>query len=110
MARTKDKTVYKSMGFNSFGLGSNGAAVDVKDGKIARIRPMHLDEKYSVDEIKPWTIESHGKKLESGLETTTAVCDGIQEACLFQEPRSVPDEARRLGSVGRASSGNAWHF
>lgn len=72
MARTKDKTVYKSMGFNSFGLGSNGAAVDVKDGRIVRIRPMHLDEKYSVDEIKPWTIESHGKKLESGLETTIA--------------------------------------
>ena len=39
MAKTHDKTVYKTTGWCGFASGSNTAAVDVKDGKIARIRP-----------------------------------------------------------------------
>ena len=45
MGKTSDKTVYKTTGWCGFGSGSNTAAVDVKDGRIARIRPLHLDEK-----------------------------------------------------------------
>ena len=40
------KTVYRDMGFNGFGSGENAVAVDVEDGRIVRIRPLHLDEKY----------------------------------------------------------------
>ena len=45
MGKTSDKTVYKTTGWCGFGSGSNTAAVDVEDGRIARIRPLHLDEK-----------------------------------------------------------------
>ena len=70
MGKTADKTVYKTTGWCGFGSGSNAAAVDVKDGRIARIRPMHLDRVYSEDELNPWVIEARGHKLTCGTTTT----------------------------------------
>ena len=70
MGKTSDKTVYKTTGWCGFGSGSNTAAVDVKDGRIARIRPLHLDDKYTEDEINPWSLEVRGHTLTSGLSTT----------------------------------------
>lgn len=58
------KTVYKSLGLCGFGLGSNSAAVDVKDGKILRIRPMHYDDAYDIKDMNPWRIEVNGVVLE----------------------------------------------
>ena len=58
------KTVYKSLGLCGFGLGSNSAAVDVKDGKILRIRPMHYDDAYDIEDMRPWRIEVNGAVLE----------------------------------------------
>ena len=42
----------------------------MKDGKIARIRPLRMDKKYSLEEINPWTLEIDGHKLYSGTATT----------------------------------------
>ena len=70
MGKTADKTVYKTTGWCGFGSGSNAAAVDVKDGRIARIRPMHLDRVYCEDELNPWVIEARGHKLTCGTTTT----------------------------------------
>ena len=69
MGKTSDKTVYKTTGWCGFGSGSNTAAVDVKDGRIARIRPLHLDDKYTEDELNPWKIEVRGHTLTSGTTT-----------------------------------------
>ena len=49
--------------------GSNAAAVDVKDGKIVRIRPLHFDWKYKPEEMNPWKIEVRGKVFEAGMKT-----------------------------------------
>ena len=40
--------------------------VDVKDGKIVRIRPLHYDENYTREELASnmWKYEARGKKLE----------------------------------------------
>ncbi len=35
----EEKTFIKGLGFCSFGIGSNPATVDVKNGKISRINP-----------------------------------------------------------------------
>jgi hypothetical protein len=32
-------------------------AVDVKDGKIARVRPLHYDWKYDFKDVNPWKFE-----------------------------------------------------
>ena len=70
MGKTADKTVYKTTGWCGFGSGSNTAAVDVKDGKIARIRPLDLTEKYTEEELNPWKITVRGHTLTCGTKTS----------------------------------------
>lgn len=53
-----EKTLIKTTGFCSFGDNSQMAAVDVKDGKIIRIRPFYYDWKYKPEEYRAWKIES----------------------------------------------------
>lgn len=70
MAKTTDMTVYKTTGWCGFGSGSNAAAVDVKDGKIARIRPLDFTDKYTEEQVNPWKLTARGHSLESGLKST----------------------------------------
>ncbi len=65
----EEKTVYKSLGFCSFGNGGPATEVDVKDGKILRIRPFRFDAKYKPEEFRPWKIEAHGKGFEPSMKT-----------------------------------------
>jgi molybdopterin guanine dinucleotide-containing S/N-oxide reductase-like protein len=66
--RQVDKTVVKSLSQCSFGQDSEVSAIDVKDGKILRIRPHHYDEKYSKEEIRPWSVSKDGKVYEPPLK------------------------------------------
>ena len=59
----EEKTVAKGIGFCSFGTGGNAALVDVKNGKMLRIRPLHFDWKYKPEEFKPWKLKVRGKYL-----------------------------------------------
>jgi len=45
-------------------FGAAPCAVDVKDGKIVRIRPLHYDSKYDPKQFNPWKITKSGKTLE----------------------------------------------
>ena len=47
------------------------AAVDVKNGRIVRIRPIRWDEKYTKEELAPsmWNIEVRGKTMESSMKS-----------------------------------------
>ena len=63
------KTVYKTTGLNSFGIGANIAEIDVKDGKVLRTRPLRYDNEYPADYLKPWTIKARGSEFKSGLKT-----------------------------------------
>jgi anaerobic selenocysteine-containing dehydrogenase len=50
--------------------GSNASMVDVKDGKIIRIRPMHYDWKYEpAKDMNPWKFEVRGKTFEPSMKT-----------------------------------------
>jgi anaerobic selenocysteine-containing dehydrogenase len=66
------KTVLKSLGQCSFAANSCPSSVDVRNGKIVRIRPLHFDEKYTRAEINPWKIEKNGKILEPLMKTQMA--------------------------------------
>ena len=65
-----DKTCIKSTGYAAFGIGSHVAAVDVKDDRIVRIRPLPYDWKYRPEEFRPWKIEARGQTFEVPLKTT----------------------------------------
>ena len=64
-----DKTCIKSTGLIGMGECSSLGAVDVKDGKIVRIRPFHYDWKYKPEEFRPWKIEARGKAFEPPLKS-----------------------------------------
>ena len=49
--------------------GSNASMVDVKDGKIVRIRPMHYLWKYKEKELNPWKMTVRGSTFEPSLKT-----------------------------------------
>ena len=59
-----DKTVHKALGLSGGIFGACPCAVDVKDGKIIRIRPLHWDSAYDPKTFNPWKIEKNGKTLE----------------------------------------------
>ncbi|MBP1708098.1 MAG: molybdopterin oxidoreductase, partial [Chloroflexi bacterium] len=64
-----EETVIKDVGVN---LGIEPSAVEVKNGKIVRIRPLHLDETgYTREELAPamWKFEVKGKVFETPLKT-----------------------------------------
>jgi trimethylamine-N-oxide reductase (cytochrome c) len=64
-----DKSVIKSIGFCGFGMTSNVARVDVKDGKVARIRPLHYTEQYTEEDLKAWKYEKEGKVFGPGMKS-----------------------------------------
>ena len=64
-----DKTVIKSLGLMGFGKGCQISAIDIKDGKIIRIRPLHMDSKYSKEELGLWEIKSKGKTFKPFMKT-----------------------------------------
>ncbi len=49
--------------------GSNASMVDVKDGKIVRIRPMHYLWKYKEKDLNPWKMTVRGSTFEPSLKT-----------------------------------------
>jgi anaerobic selenocysteine-containing dehydrogenase len=50
--------------------GSNASMVDVKDGRIIRIRPMHYDWKYDPQkDMNPWKFEVRGRTFEPSMKT-----------------------------------------
>ena len=90
------KTVYKSLGLCGFGLGSNSAAVDVKDGKILRIRPMHYDEKYDMESMRPWKITArNGAVLEPKTHTLPTPLQYAYKKRVYSKNR-VPYPLKRV--------------
>lgn len=65
----EEKTIVKGLGFCAYGADGNASAIDVKDGKIIRIRPLHYDWKYKPEEFGPWKIEAHGQVFEPAKKT-----------------------------------------
>ena len=65
MADTRgDKTVLRSLSLGGFYGGGAEGMVDVKDGKILRVRPFRFDWKYDRNQVRTWKLEKNGKTLE----------------------------------------------
>ncbi|MFC1901628.1 molybdopterin-dependent oxidoreductase [Chloroflexota bacterium] len=63
-AQEPERTTVKSLGLAGTQGGGNPCAVDYKDGRIIRIRPLHYDWKYDKKEFNPWKIQKNGKTFE----------------------------------------------
>ena len=71
---TTEKTVIKSLGLSGGIYGAVPCAVDVKDGKIVRIRPLHYDSKYDSTQFNAWKITKNGKTFEPLMKAAPAPC------------------------------------
>jgi len=60
------KSIPITLGFSP---DANSAVVDVKNGRIVRIRPLHFDWKYDKKEFNAWKMEVRGKTFEPGMKT-----------------------------------------
>ncbi len=71
MVNAGEKTLIRDISFCGVPEnGSNASMVDVKDGKIIRIRPMHYDWKYDPKkDMNPWKMEVRGKTFEPSMKT-----------------------------------------
>ena len=56
-----EKSYIKGLGFCGNGIDGNLCSVDVRDGKIIRLRPFHYDAKYKPSEYGAWKLEARGK-------------------------------------------------
>ncbi|MBN1190097.1 MAG: molybdopterin-dependent oxidoreductase [Dehalococcoidales bacterium] len=64
-----EKSYLKGLGFCAHGADSNSSVVDVKNGRIVRIRPLHFDWKYDPQSFHPWKMEARGKTFEPTLRS-----------------------------------------
>ena len=62
--KIKDKTVLRALGLGGYFGGGAEGMVDVKDGRIVRVRPMQYGWKYKKEEVRQWKIERNGKTIE----------------------------------------------
>ena len=62
--KSNEKTVYRALGLGGYTGGGAPTAVDIKNGKIVRIRPFHFDLEYTREEINPWKLERNGRTFE----------------------------------------------
>ncbi|NLO28697.1 MAG: molybdopterin-dependent oxidoreductase, partial [Actinobacteria bacterium] len=67
-----DRTVLKALGLSGGIFGACPSCVDVKDGKIIRIRPLHWDSLYDPKTFNPWKITKNGKTLEPLFKSVPA--------------------------------------
>ena len=56
-----EETRVRSIGFLGIPGGGVAGAVDVKDGKIVRIRPLHYEWKFNWEKMNPWKLKRNGK-------------------------------------------------
>jgi molybdopterin guanine dinucleotide-containing S/N-oxide reductase-like protein len=59
-----EKTVLRSLGLGGFYGGGAEGMIDVRNGKILRVRPFHFDWKYDKSKIRTWKLQKNGKTLE----------------------------------------------
>jgi molybdopterin guanine dinucleotide-containing S/N-oxide reductase-like protein len=65
----KEKTVYKALALGGLLSGGAPCAVDVKDDKIVRVRPLHFDSKYTREHINPWKLKRDGKTFQALMKS-----------------------------------------
>ena len=60
----REKTLVRDISWCGTCAGANACMVDVKDGKMIRIRPARYYERYTKEEVKPWVMHARGKTFE----------------------------------------------
>ena len=93
---TKSGTVVHNLGFEAFGSGANMVAADVRDGKLARIRPIHFDEEYTKEDLNYWVLKGpEGQTFEPGMKTHVSPFPLVYKRRTYSKNR-VPYPMKRV--------------
>ena len=65
----KEQSFVKGLSLSDFGVDGNPTVVNVNDGKIIRIKPLHYDWQYDKKDFNPWKMEAHGQVFEPAMKT-----------------------------------------
>ena len=65
----QEDTVIKALGLLAAATHGSPSAVDVKDGKVVRIRSFHYDQKYTREQINPFLLKARGKTFEVPMKS-----------------------------------------
>ena len=60
----EEKSFVTGLSFLGIGKDANTSVVDVKNGRVVRIRPLHYDWKYKPEGFNPWKFKVRGKVVE----------------------------------------------
>jgi anaerobic selenocysteine-containing dehydrogenase len=60
----KEKSFVKGLALADFGVDGNPSVVDVRGGKIVRIKPLHYEWQYDKKDFNPWRIEAREQVFE----------------------------------------------
>ena len=86
-------------GTSSMGFGRDGipTRVDVKNGKIVRIRPLHYaEEGYGPDYLKPWKLEKNGAVLEAPYKKVLVTPLGLSYKKRVYSPNRIRYPLKRV--------------
>ena len=90
-----DKTVIQNMSLCSFGNGANITAIDAKDGKIVRMRPVHFDEHYTKEDLNYWTINAKGHTFEPTMKSLNSPFTFMYKMRTYS-PNRIPFPMKRV--------------
>jgi molybdopterin guanine dinucleotide-containing S/N-oxide reductase-like protein len=65
----EERTAIKDLSWGGVAIGGIPTMVDVKDGKLIRIRPFRYDWKYDPKAFNPWVLKARGKTFEPKMKT-----------------------------------------
>lgn len=70
-APSTERSLIKGLSFISSPSSgdANTSVVDVKDGRVVRVRPLHFDWKYDKEDFNAWRMEAHGQVLEPTMKS-----------------------------------------
>ena len=69
--------------------------VDVKNGKIIRIRPLRFDEKYDSEHLQPWKLEARGKVYHAHEKSLPYAFQTAYKGRVYS-PNRVPYPLKRV--------------
>jgi anaerobic selenocysteine-containing dehydrogenase len=65
----REKSFVKGLSLADFSVDGNPSVVDVRRGKIVRIKPLHYDWQYDRKKFNTWQIKVRGRILEPCMKT-----------------------------------------
>jgi len=64
-----ERTLVRELGWMGCPVGANACMVDVKDGRMIRIRPARIYDMYTKEQVKPWVMHARGKTFKPSDKT-----------------------------------------